>query len=220
MDIAGCDRLAQRVLERATAEQLEIHLRGKGHGVAASVLLGLCNGKLDAADEIVGTVSVRRGQRVAYRSADHHARSPIDIDRLGKQHDDAIRELHDPITIKPRHQQHELIVARAGDQRWRSQQCLETPADCEQDGIAAGVPEAVVDLLEAVEVDAKNRQRRGRRFGLLDERREACAQAYAVGQVGQCIGLRRVLGIRLAFDELAGLLPSPPHQQRCQGGEQ
>jgi hypothetical protein len=48
------------------------------------MLLGLGDGQLDAADEVVGAVPIGRGERVAHRCGDHHARSPVDIDRLGK----------------------------------------------------------------------------------------------------------------------------------------
>ena len=97
---------------------------------------------------------------------------------------------------------------------------LRRSADGEQHGIAAGVPKAVVDLLEAIEVDDENRERRAILLDFLDEAGEPLAQADAVHQAGEGIGLRGALGVGLAFDELASLLPAPPHEQRGKTREQ
>jgi hypothetical protein len=102
----------------------------------------------------------------------------------------------------------------------RSQQLLETLADRKQDRVAAGVPEPVVDLLEAVEVDAQDPKSRGLPLGLRDKAGQPFAQADAVHKAGQRIGLGGMLGLGLAFDELARLLASPPHEQRDKSRKQ
>jgi hypothetical protein len=101
-------------------EQLEVHLRCEGNGFAAAILLGLGDGKPDTPDEVIGAISIGRSERESHRCGDHHARSPVDVDGLGKHDDDATGKLHDRVAVKAWHQQHELVVARARDHRLRT----------------------------------------------------------------------------------------------------
>ena len=53
----------------------------EGDGLAASAILGLGNGELDAQDQIVGAVTVTRCKLVAGRRADDNASSTVNVDR-------------------------------------------------------------------------------------------------------------------------------------------
>ena len=56
-----------------------------------------------------------------------------------------------------------------------------------QQAVTAAVPEAVVDLLEPVEIDEKNRQRRVRSGGSDERLLEPIVEQRAIGESGQPI---------------------------------
>ena len=82
------------------------------------------------------------------------------LDRVGDA-GDACR-----ILLGQQHQR-ELVAGEARQRIARLEQAVETPRDGEQDGVAGGDAEPVIDLLEAVDVDDEDR-RPDRLLGLGD----------------------------------------------------
>jgi hypothetical protein len=98
-----------------------------------------------------------------------------------------------------RHDDGELVAAQARDGPAAGDGEAEAACDLHEELVAGGVPEAVVDGLEAVEVEQRDggRPRRGRGRDALEEQR-------AVGQAGQRVGLGEAsqLGRALLDDAL------------------
>ena len=90
------------------------------------------------------------------------------------------------------HDDGELVAAGAGEERafQRGAQALRHRA---QQPIADRVPEDVVDLLEAVEIDAQHREAFVRLRRPLEHRGEALIECHPVGQVGERIVMREPL---------------------------
>ncbi len=120
----------------------------------------------------------------------------------------------------PRHQQHELVAVGARQHAARREQALQALGDGQHHRIANGMAEVLIDLLELIEIDGDDAERRSVRLGLLDEIGKRFAQRDPVGQAGQGIGACRALGIRLALQDLARLLPSPTRQYQGERRQQ
>jgi hypothetical protein len=65
-----------------------------------------------------------------------------------------------------RQQNRELVTAKAGQGRVRCQEGREPPTDRDEELVARGVAEAVVDPLEPVEVEEENGERSAKRMRL------------------------------------------------------
>ncbi len=121
--------------------------------------------------------------------------------RLGKRGEDAQSDLLGFVGILDRtHQDRELVTGQARGDVVGAQDPAEAVGHVLQDTVAGGVTEAVVDELEAVEVDEQQRQalgaRRGR-HGLAD----ALQEQRAVGQLRE--GVVRSPVEQLVFEHLA-----------------
>ena len=81
-------------------------------------------------------------------------------------------------------QREELVAAEAGERRRRRGVVAQPLGDLDQQRVADGVAEAVVDALEVVEVDEHDRDRLA---GRGQHRLQALAEQRAVGQPGQRI---------------------------------
>ena len=72
--------------------------------------------------------------------------------------------------------------------------------------VAGGMAEHVVDLLEAVEIDAQHREASSGAAGALERRGEALVERRAVRQVGQRIVMREMRDARLVALALGHVL--------------
>ena len=85
-------------------------------------------------------------------------------------------------------QEGELVAGKARQRVLRLEQAGQAPRDGEQDRIADRDAEAVVDLLEAVDVEDEDRgPRRAFRCGARDRRAQPVDEQLAVGQAGQVV---------------------------------
>ncbi len=115
-----------------------------------------------------------------------------------------------------RQQDGELVPAHAGQQVARAQRLLQARTDEGQQVVTDGVPEAVVDLLEPVEVDHHDGAPAG--AGPVDGPLELLGEPAPVGQPGERVVVR--LGRQLPQAELLdGAQLGVLHDQRILQGD-
>src|SRR5262249_40163837 len=145
----------------------------------------------------VGVANELLAARAARAEDDADARAEGDVptrdgDRLRQVLDEASGERDGLLAADVLEQQRELVSAEPGDRVARAHDLLEPARDDPQELVAGVVAEAVVDLLEAVEVDEENGDlvlgaRRPRKFVV-----EAVAEESAVGEAGEGVVERLV----------------------------
>ena len=117
----------------------------------------------------------------------------------------------------------ELVAAPAEARVVLAQAGAQDLADRHQAAIAGGVAEAVVDVLEAVEVGDDDRQRGAAAAHASDLGGEGLDERAAVGQAGQLVVAGLVLGPVAAVDEPEPLSADRRHEppdEQGEGGEQ
>jgi len=88
-----------------------------------------------------------------------------------------------------------LVAAEPGEEGARGR-LLQARRQCTQKVIADGVAEDVVDLLEAVEIDAQDGERRLRLRSAIERVVEPLVEGHAVGQPRQGVVVRHVRNAR------------------------
>ncbi len=103
--------------------------------------------------------------------------------------------------------QHEFLAAVAADQVAGAEVLGDRLGDVAQDDVARGVAVRVVDHLEVVDVDERDAQRSLVARGALDFGEEVGEQSLAIGDAGQPVDGRPVVGVgegcRDAVDRVA-----------------
>ncbi len=208
--------------QRAAQVGLDLHALGIGRlhagfpelQAAAALRLGLVHGDFGLADQAVDHVAVirRHAGADADRDVDFVA---LDVHRLGQHLDDLAADVVDVAARHQGRQQHGEFVAAQARQGVAFAQALAQPrADGEQQFVADGVAERVVDDLEVIEVEAQHRQRFLGALGLRQHEAEVVAEQRAVGQAGEqvvvglvvhgflgLLALGDILGDAVAADE-------------------
>ena len=110
----------------------------------------------------------------------------------------------------PRQDDAELVAAETGDRVTRAERVAESTGDPDEQLVPVGVPEGVVDVLEAVEVDQRDRAERRRPH--LGQLRDPAREHPAVRQAGELVELREV-GVG------PGVLPQPARRHETQAGQ-
>ena len=205
-ELVALQGLAQRAFQLQLAPCGGLQFLAVAGELRLAGLLGAVQRQVGGLQRLLGS-GVRRQRGDADAGADHqgllaqvqrlvqgveHALG----DRLGIAAAGQVGEQHD-----------ELVAAEARQVVAGAQALLQAPADLHQHAVAGLVAEAVVDQLEAVEVDEQ--QRGLARTGLaelLQGLLQQLVQAQAVGQAGQRIvagGVAQLLFHRLARADVA-----------------
>ena len=154
------------------------------HDLPASGLLGLVQREVGVAEQFFQRRAVARRDGVADAGA---AQMLVDADqeRMREGREDALGGQPRPLLVGADHDHHEFVAADARHFVARMDDRFDAVADFLEHGIAGLMPERVVDVLEAVEVDqdqrddlAGNGDARQALLQKLDQRR-------AVPQVGE-----------------------------------
>ena len=161
-ELAALERAVQRVLGRVRGDGAGAHRVVEHLDAAAARLLGVVHRGVGVAEQLLRALVARRRQRDADARADEHLgaahdhrpddgrEQPLgDLDRL------LARGLVGQVFAEDR----ELVAAEAGDGVAGPDHRLELARDRDQQLVAGVVAEAVVDVLEAVEVEEQRRRR-------------------------------------------------------------
>ena len=107
---------------------------------------------------------------------------------LGYRRPDALGDLEGRGDIGVGQQDRELLPAVAPGEVPGPQHAAQRGADARQDLVPRGMPVLVVDLLEVVEVEQEQRERRPRHRGLRERPLQRVRDRPLVGQPGQAVG--------------------------------
>ena len=188
---------AKVVFEQAPFLLVGVHLRGEDAVEAAPVLLGAIERRVGLAQQRPAVEPVARETRDADARPDREAEA-VGPDRLCQLLEQAGGELFGRMRLAPAAlQDGELVSAGSGDDVAGPHDAAQPVGEARQQRVAGLVPQRVVDFLEAVEVEAHDRERAVRGAGRADRLGEAFAEQEAVGQAGQRVMVREVPDLRL-----------------------
>ena len=153
-------RLVQVELQREAVLGGGVHGRLVDHIAVAARLLGLVERDVGFADQLVGARP--QTDRETDRGGDREcprARS-VQLDRLPQDGQDPLgHQLGTRVEAARIEQDQELVAAEPGHRVRGAHHAFETRGDRLQGPVAGGVPETVVDVLEAVDVEIQHRDR-------------------------------------------------------------
>ncbi|RAO44497.1 hypothetical protein ONO86_03585 [Micromonospora noduli] len=195
---AGLQYAAQVGEEAESLSGVVVGLRGvHGHRVVA--VLGVVHRDVGVAHQGGEVLAVLREEGDPDRPA-HVQRQPVERHRLGQRLNHPVGQLPRLTDVgQPGHHDGELVTAQPGDHLWSGLHVGEPGADLDQQPVAHGMPEGVVDVLETVQVDQQERELPvgfttggplGMQVHLLGHLGQ---QSLAVGQPGQRVGGGEVL---------------------------
>jgi hypothetical protein len=166
---------------------------------AGSGLLGAVERRVGVLHDVEGRVAVARCQHDADAGRAREL-AALDRERLGEGCDKALGDFER--ILGPRqvgHHQRELVAADARDVLGRAGAALQAACDLDQEFVAGGVAELVVDLLEAIEIEQQHRELFARQGQPLQGGIERLVEGEAVGQESQRILPHRALGLDLPY---------------------
>ena len=175
---------------------------------APALLLGRVQGLVGALDHRVDGLAVVRveGDADARGHADLVAgsehRPDQSVEDLGGDHG-GVLGLGDIVE-----QEHELVAAQPGDRVRLAALALQPAGHLDEQGVADIVAEGVVDSLEAVQIEEKDRHPAAPPLGLDHRLSEPVAEQQPVGQAGEGIVMGQPVEVRLAGAQL--LLDAQP----------
>ncbi|MCW0438501.1 hypothetical protein NB723_003465 [Xanthomonas sacchari] len=199
--LAARDRLAQ-VAGQAQAAQVLLVLPVAVHGCAAAVLPRLLAGDVGAAQQGVGIGAMRGNQRDADAGVgqDPRLRQAQRVPQLRQQLVGI--GLHRG-GIGVRQHNHEFVAAEPADPVRRAHRLLQPAPGVDQHLVGEIVAEAVVEFLEALQVQHQHRGGTGIGLAGLDHGLQVLQQRRAVGHPGQRIVPRLVQDVLLATGDAA-----------------
>ena len=196
-------RLAQGDLEGPAFLGLAVQLLAEEAELAASVALGLVHGEIGVVQQGFHVLAVVReladadaGRGREGRPGDLAGRRQLlldALDGLGRLPGVAVGEDHD-----------ELVAGQPADDVGGAQLAAQALGDDAQQGIAGRMAEGVVDLLEAVQVEEQDVQRRAAAPGPGDRLAGLDQQQAAVGQAGEGVVEGHLANPVVAFLALQG----------------
>ena len=185
-------RLAQGGFEREAARDVLVHGRLEEAPLVAARRLGGVHGRVGVAQQGFYRAAVVGEHRHPQAGTDAHLHA-VQIDRFVQGAGDLARHGGGAVApLHPRQQGDEFVAAESPQHVARAQTCLQPRRHGLQQAIPLGVPQAVVDVLEAVHVQEDDAHflpaapRRGQhRLGLLGPK-------AAVDQAGEGVEVREL----------------------------
>ena len=201
----------QLVLESERLAELARHLSAEDLVAAAPGLLGRVHRDVGAPDQLLAA-------RAAVGRVDHDADARAERERalgddrgLGEALEQPLGE-RGRVGLAPALDEHgELVAAEARHGVARARGRAEAARHLQQHLVADVVPEAVVDLLEPVEVDEQQRDRCARALPARQRLLEPVAEERAVGEAGEAVVERLPRELLLERDPLADVAPVEHH---------
>ncbi len=158
-------------------------------GVRSPLRLGLVQRDIGALQQPVDVDGVLRAQGDPDAAVDVQSHL-VQLERLPQRVEQPIRDGLCVRGVRTGKQQGELVAAQPGEHVALPQHPLDARADLAEELVAHVVSEAVVDLLEAVQVQDQQRQAAHRRGARPEQGLRHLVQRTAVGQAGERIGAR------------------------------
>ncbi len=195
--LPALERALQLLLDRHRLDRALAHLGVEELGARAAAGLGPVHRGVGVLHQtLVADLVAGLGQRHADRRGQAQLR-PAGPDRLGDRalqavgHADRLEHPADGLA-----QDRELVAAEAGDRVLRAQRGAQPGRDLAQHLVAGGVTEAVVDALEAIEVDEVDGGD-GRAVAARERLAQAVAEQRAVREAGERVVQREPLELGL-----------------------
>ena len=213
LELLALERPLQIGAERETGHHPVVH-RGLEQAVAALPLgLGDVHRGIGVADQLVGIGGVARlDDRDAEAGADDQV-VVVELERTAERVEDPLGGLHRRLrVVDVLEQDRELVAAEPGGGVGRADACRDALSHLEQDPVADGVTEAVVDGLEVVEIDEQHGHAHAVAQRPRDRVADALVEQRPIGEVGDGIveGLvGELLLERLALGDVAAVEHDP-----------
>jgi hypothetical protein len=203
---------AQIAQERQPGRRGDVLQGLEDHG-AGLVLLRDVHRDVGVAQQRLGVGAVPRGDDDADAGL-HVERHPLDVEGTVQRHTQSLRDapgLAD--AVHERQQDGELVAAEPGDGVAVAEDRPQARAHLAEQLVPVRVPEAVVDLLEAVQVDQEQGDLAGRAAGRGQALVELVAQQFPVRQAGECV-VGRLVAVPLGGGQQGLGLPAQPLRRR------
>ena len=195
-------------LELHPLDQLGVHLGVVALVAALAGRLGPVHGQVGVAQQLVGAVDVALHPGDAHAAPDVQL-APVDLERLAQPFQHPVGHLDDVDVVAGVLDQHgELVAAEPGHGVAGPHAGVQALGHLDEQPVAGGVAEAVVDLLEAVQVEEQHGHRRRLALGPLEGVVDPVLEQGPVGQRGQRVveGLVDELVLELAaLGDVAGV---------------
>ena len=189
--LAGADRRAQLAEQLQPLRRVGVAL-GRVRLDAGARALGVVHRDVGALDERVHVGAVLRAVGDADARVEHR-HDAVERERAGQRVLQAPGQLGRQAAVRDPAQEHrELVAAEARQRVAAAHHLAQADGDLLEQAVARVVPERVVDLLEAVEVDQQQRGRLAAALGGRQRVRHAVVEQRAVGQVGEVVVQRLV----------------------------
>ena len=193
---------AQGRFDLVAALDVGVHRLGEQAEAVAASGLGAVHGDVGLAQQLGGLGHFLAGEDGADRDADPRL-AIADDERLADDGDDPLAQAADVgFALGADLDDGEFVAADAGDGVGLAQQRAQPVADLLDELVAGIVAERVVDLLEAVEIEHEQGDLLARAAVAGQRLAQAVFEQGAVGEAGELVVQRLVLGARFARLEL------------------
>ena len=181
--LTAVERIDELDAQLQSLEHLLAHAGLEHLEAALAATLGEVHRDVGIADHGVDVV-VQVGERDADRGVLEDPQLGADVGRPAHGLDGAAGNRRTTLDRRALEQDRELVAAEAGDGVARPQQCPEAFGDDAEEAVARRMPEAVVDRLEVVEVDAQHGRVRAVRLAMGQRGADAIGE-HASGSPGR-----------------------------------
>ena len=188
------ERLSELLLDLAFFDQRRLHLRRVGNRSAAGGRLGLIKSEIGAFEQVDGRARVARRRGDANAGADG---DPMAFDYERPLHfvENACCQLVYGCRRRVADEHTEFIAAKPGHDRGRADAGAQSRAHLCKKLIADEMPQRIVDLLEAVEIDGQQRRRRSAFFNQRERFGQRFLKMVTVWKPGHFIEMRDALDL-------------------------
>ena len=185
-------RLAQMRLQRQALARCLRHLFMEKAPCAAPTCLGAIHRSVRALQQRLSAIGVARKHTNANAGTGHHLKSIGRRPRHGHRSEQLTRHRSGTLRMaQVAHHHRHLIARHTPEQVARAQRRMHLQRHVFEHCIAGCVAIAVVDVLEAIEVNLQHRQHLARSGRLLHSRVQLLDKPRAVGQASQRVVLRQ-----------------------------